>query len=356
HGDDSPGSARKSVGGMAATGLLALGLGWGVWQTDRVRRAEAHASAAARSLEQLEGQQWRGEDSDYARLLRACDEAARLSPGDVRRAYERGLARYFAAVRDRDPRDVGRAALVPALQEFERAMRLCPTFGASYSMAGQITAWLGDLPRAERLLARATALSPHDGPTAQFRGELALHRGEDAVALELFRRALATASVSSDHIIRRIVSAHRRPDLALRLAGEDRLMLQSVVRELREARFSSDADAAERKLQELMLAAAEDPAATPSDLYDAAQVLRRRGDLSAAAEYLRRAIARSPNQLAWRFELATVLSGLDQPQEALREVNVVLRDRPDWPGAHALRAELSRRAAPIPASLSAQPR
>jgi Tfp pilus assembly protein PilF len=62
-----------------------------------------------------------------------------------------------------------------------------------------------------------------------------------------------------------------------------------------------------------------------------------------AREYYRQALSQEYGQVEWRLELAHALMATESFPEALREVEICLRLRPQHPTAESLRAELSEK-------------
>jgi tetratricopeptide (TPR) repeat protein len=99
---------------------------------------------------------------------------------------------------------------------------------------------------------------------------------------------------------------------------------------------SGDLARAESEFREALRIEPDLPAAQ-SDL---GHVLAARGSLPEAAWYFERAVRRSPNDADARVNFAATLTGLNRPDDALRQLQAALKLRPDFGLAHLSAAEI----------------
>lgn len=323
--------------------LLAVTLAGFVWQSVVCARADAFANKANAAAARLAADGWRGDDQAYSALREKIDSAKALRPGDVQFLYQSAAAHYYSIVRDHRnglPATADLAEIGRVLDQFDRAMALCPTYGAPYSMAGQISFAMRDPLRGRLLLDRAVQLSPHDGITAFLAGQAAAQRGDGERAVELMQRARSTSAVYDGEILDVLVDQLDRVDLAIKYAADDHHALSNINGRLSKrpatTQNTTDIDAVFSALLKLT----ERTTADPGLLATVAAALRARGDLKAALPLLRSATVQRPTELSWRFALATLADELGQTDLARDELAVVRRARPDWPGAAQLAKKL----------------
>jgi len=178
---------------------------------------------------------------------------------------------------------------------YREAARLAPQSARAHLNLGIALQALGDEAGAVAGYEKALAIDAAN-PYARYNlGKLRHQRGAHAEAEQLLRQALRT-----------------RPDFP-----QARVVLACVLE-------------AQGKLE---AAATEFEAAEPHDfgsLFLYAGVLRKLGRLDAAAEALRRAVALDPHSLDAHAALFHVLEAKGDPAGAALELEVVLRQRPDW--------------------------
>lgn len=322
--------------------LLAATLAGFVWQSATCARAAAAANTANDAAARLAADGWRGDDQTYAALREKIDSAVAMRPGDVQFLYQSAAAHYYSIVREHrnglpataDLGEIGRV-----LDRFDRAMALCPTYGAPYSMAGQISFAMRDSLRGRLLLDRAVQLSPHDGITAFLAGQAAAQRGDGERAVELMRRARSTSAVYDGEILDVLVDQLDRVDLAIQYASEEYQALVNIHGRLTKRSATPQNTAHIDAVLAALLQLTESPTADPGLLATVAASLRARGDLQTALPLLRRATVQRPTELSWRFSLSTLANELGDHELARNELAAVRRTRPDWPGS----AELARK-------------
>ena len=181
---------------------------------------------------------------------------------------------------------------------YREAARLAPQSVRAYLNLGIALQALGDEAGAVAGYEKALAIDAAN-PYARYNlGKLRYERGAHAEAEQLLRQALRA-----------------RPDFP-----QARVVLACAL----DAQGKPEA------------AATELEAAQPHDfgaLFIYAGILRKLGRLEAAASALRRALAVDPRNLDARAALFHVLEASGDPAGAALELEVVLRERPDWPEA-----------------------
>src|SRR5688572_5500174 len=195
--------------------------------------------------------------------------------------------------------DAGRLQEASAL--YREALRAAPRYAKAHLNLGIALAALGDADGAAACYEQALALDAADPYAAYNLGRLRLERGAPQAAEPLLRQAL-----------------RHKPDFA-----DARVVLACAL----EALGRLEPAAAE------LAAALEQRPDDFGALYLQAGLLRRLGRLEDAAGALRRALAIDPRSLDARSMLFHVLDARGDPAGAVRELEAMLEQRPDWPEA-----------------------
>lgn len=156
----------------SACGLLAVILLYTVFVpvgADDARIAEKHWASAQRSASHLESIDWVGSNAQYADLLRNASQAADLQPNNVEYRHWLNVWRWRSMSRITDV--AGNVVLPPQAMphvqrlvgEFADAIRICPTYGQSWTMAGQLQYFILDQKNdGSHLIRTGAKLAPCD--------------------------------------------------------------------------------------------------------------------------------------------------------------------------------------------------
>lgn len=328
-------------------------LGWGLVGASRAMAAESHWSKAQTYESRLAKNDWQGTDMRFARLILAAQAAADAEPGNIHYRHWLGVYRWYSISRITDPA-TGEVAVSPRTLEFTRrivdelhASRIiCPTFGPTYSVAGQLELFILDDPAGKEHIRRGYVLASWDPTTAFIAGQLDVAEQRWEESLDKFRQAIALGHPAGE-VLDVYLREARRPDLAVAVAGDDIHLLGRILHTLstdaadRDA-WSELAATVRSRLDAEIIRQASSPGASASILVAAAQLQNRRNDPSAAAAFYRRALAKDYTNVQWHLELARTLAQSGEIKRALQEARVCLRLRPQLPAAEQLIAELSR--------------
>jgi len=336
--------AALCLAGVAATWL------WAVTGADAARRAEGYWKQAQRLETRMRENNWAVANADYTRLISLTGKALQLQPDNVLYRHWLNVHRWRAVSRVTEP-ETGNTILGPAapasaekiVSDLQQAHADCPTFGPSYSLAGQLRRFvLGDEGGAE-LIRTGRALAPCDPAACVAVGTLEAHEGNVEASLEAFRRALRLDGRWFDRIVKVYVFQVRRPDLALEIAGDDFGRLLAVAEILDQEGNAALAAKARQQARVLLLARCEAPDAPARTLAKAAEICLRDKQYERAADYYRRALSRECGNVAWRLNFATVLEAIGRAPEAREQARICLKLMPGMPGAKRLIAKLSTR-------------
>jgi O-antigen ligase/tetratricopeptide (TPR) repeat protein len=292
----------------------------------------------------------RATDQDYADLLVASEQAVAAQPGNIEYAYTLNLRRWESLARTVDPATGAVAIPITAKPIVERiagelaaARPLCPTYGPPYALEGQLRLLVLGEPAGRDLIRKGVRLAGYDPPTCLIAGELAARDGETEEAAQLLNRAVALSPGFFQQAAIIFFDDMNRPDLAIALAGDNAGWLSSLAdlaaqKPGRDALIVQLRERAEESLR-ARIAASQ---ATASELAQVAALDAFRGDNESAAELYFEALKLEYHQYEWRMARAVALKASDRPEQALREIRICLRQRPDDAHAQELLHELTK--------------
>jgi O-antigen ligase len=336
--------------------ILAL-LGWTVSGATRAALAEHHCNQVLPLEAQLVGNNWQGSPDQYTQLITHAQAAADWDPGNVEYQTWLGIYRWHDSLRDatwNSLNDPQRAALFEDLiAKFQQCQQLCPTYGLSYSMAGQIRYMgLHDRNGAAEIRTACMLAPTHkavcfvaghlNALEAQARDTTRLWQwpwwgveysssvdGQWAQVREQFQRALAL-HYPGPEIFNVLVQEVERPDLAVDVFRDDWETLYALadVAE-KNTTFADLAPAIRTRAHAVLQADAQAELQKPhpkvQTLAAMADLLARQGDLAGAVRYYRSAIVGSYGNAQWHFALAKILAHSGQTKQALEELGISLR-------------------------------
>jgi O-antigen ligase len=329
----SQGEYRVRLGGVApATGAaaclaLALLLGTAGWKAHRVERLRLAAAQAA------------GKDGPGLRRRIAClARAASLAPDDAELQFDLGYARALEFERQKDsPRWDKEAALLnltQALRNYLLARDACPLL-AEVQMG--LATYADRMKRADvraTYLGRVKLLAPGDPESWYLCGLQELEAREPERAWASWRRSL---ELSETYLIQIAVRSARilgpQKMLAMVLPDRPDVLLAAASRLYPEAGARGRRPFLDKALR--LLEAKPEPLAL-KDLYLKAQLQKALGQKARAVADYRALLAREPEQVAWRFELARFLYDLGRLRESRRELLIILAYEPKHSSAREL--------------------
>jgi tetratricopeptide (TPR) repeat protein len=324
--------------------------GWTLWNADRVRAGEAHWRQAVAAERSLTERQWQGSDEEYQYLLGHCQKAAALQPGNVLYRHWLNVHRWHAITRTADP-NTGEIVLSAEAMEFAGRIgedlsctrMLCPTFGATWCVLGQLERLVLDqAEQGARHIRRGVQLAPCDTTAQLVAGALEAEEGRTDAALGHLLRAVQLDDRFFREVALQLVGPFQRPDLALEAAGDDIGRLSVLADVLEEPGVRAGAmDQVRRQVTELLEQKCREPGAPAWALAWLAGMSRREGRTAEAIEYYREALAADYGKFNWHFELAGLLAEAGAAQEAVQEARVCLRLRPEHAGSRQLLDRLS---------------
>lgn len=342
----NPSLTRRFRGGAALAAVL-LVAGWACLEANAARLAEDHWYESLRIEQHLAAEGWQGEPEPFIDLIAHAEQATRYRPANAEYQHWLNVYRWYAISRHRDP-ETGNVLLSDSgldhtrriVDELHQVRLLCPTFGPSYSMAGQLELFVLGRPHGATLIHRGFELARYDPLTAFVAGQLAAEEGDWSLSLARFR---AAGGRHADEAIDLYLAADR-PDLAIALAQESPGRLMSIAR-----RFEREdtgeayiwADRARQQARALLEARRDEGSLRPYQLVQLARLYANAGETEAAIASYRQALASDYGQPGWHLNLAELLAENREFEQAIRHARISLRLRPQGERAKGLIADWS---------------
>lgn len=193
-----------------------------------------------------------------------------------------------------------------ALAELDVAVGLRPDFAEAWSDLGGVRRIARDSEGAEKALAKSVALDPENA-LAQYRlGQVELENGRTGEAIQ--------------HL-----------QIALQYAPDDRATLYNLMRGLRKAGRSAEAEVINDRFSKLLQAGhhASDVGFAASELNSEGIELEKSGDIESAVGRYKAALGLDPTGFGFRLNYALGLCRLGRWQEGAEELQMVLKVDPD---------------------------
>ncbi|MFC1761543.1 O-antigen ligase family protein [Planctomycetota bacterium] len=333
--------------------MLALCLIWynSLADTDRARRAERHWKQALMIKQHLTETQWQGSDDIYVELLRHTQTANALQPSNIHYHHWLNAFRWRAISQLQDP-NTGDVLLLPEtivfaeriVEELHAGRPLCPTFGATYCVAGQIEKWVLDKPIGADHIRMGVRLAPCDPIACLSAGLLEADSGNSEQAFNHFERAIQLDPHFYNEAAVVCVKTLGRPDMVLQLAGESMDRLNTLAYLLVEGEESHGlVEQVRIRIRELLIEKCAQPEASASVHASLAEIYIREGRIEDAIEQYRQALAQEYGRVRWRYNLARTLADVGAVRDAIHEAKICLRLRPNYARAYQLIEDLSVR-------------
>lgn len=378
--------------------LAGLSLCWALVVVNNNRLADADWQIVqewAADIDRLEPAQ---ANEGYIRLLTAAEAASARVPDNVEYRYGLNLHRWRSISRTTDPASGGVVLAGEALgfterivDDLHRTRLLCPTFAPIYSLLGQLEVFVLNKPSGSHFIRQGYELG-RTHPTVVFAaGVLDASEGHWDDSLTKFRRCLALDQQLLPEILDVYIRQMERPDLAVSVASDKAEWLVTALYALRTASHmdpdsatqpatqpgdasTQPADASTQPATQL----SGDPSTQPAtqtqsvSIQQAREALRgatelakaraladettaagtlaaiaglslEQNDPAAAITFYRLALHKDYGKVEWHYGLAWALTATQQYEDALKEVRLCLRLRPEMPEATQLMEELINR-------------
>ncbi len=322
---------------------------WALFGANNTRLAEAHWKKALTIEQGLMEENWQANNEKYASLISSAAAAADYQPDNVKYRHWLNVYRWESMSRTVDP-NTGEVIIPEQALEFvhrivdelHKARLLCPTYGATYCVVGQLERFTLNNPKGAEYIRKGFQLAPCD-PTACFvAGLLDVEEQKIDASFDKFSRAVELDGRFFQSVADIYINHINRPDLAVALAGEDIGRLSYVANAITDTREHAQiVEQARAQIVELLRKKCSGPDVTASALASLANVFRKEHDNEAAIEHYRRALYLEYGQVRWRYALAKLYAETDRIPEAIHEARICLRLSPQFKAAETLIEELS---------------
>jgi tetratricopeptide (TPR) repeat protein len=224
---------------------------------------------------------------------------------------------------------------------FNKAIIICPTYGPSYSLVGQIEQFVLLNNAGSEKIRKGYLLAPCDPVACFVAGRLDVLEGKSENSITKFEKAVELDNGLFKDVVNIYINYLSRPHLAISAAGDDIDRLRYVATVLEDMQYDDLAEQAYQKAMELLEIKCAQPDASAGDFASLANIYCNQQVNEKAIQYYRRALELDYGQVHWRYELARLLAETDKVSEALREARICVRLRPQFEAAEKLAVELS---------------
>ena len=322
---------------------------WAMSGANNARLAEARWKKALTIEQSMVEENWQASNEKYASLISNAAAAAHYQPDNIKYRHWLNVYRWESISRTADP-NTGEVIIPEQALEFVRrivdelhkARLLCPTYGATYCVVGQLERFTLNDPKGAEYIRKGFQLAPCD-PTACFvAGLLDVEEQRIDDSFDKFSRAIeldgrffqSAADIYINHV--------NRPGLAVAVAGDDIGRLSYVANAIVDTQeHAYIVEQAQSQMVELLKKKCSGPDVTATALASLANIFRKVQDNEAAIEHYRRALYLEYGQVQWRYALARLLAETDRVPEAIHEARICLRLSPQFKAAETLIEELS---------------
>jgi Flp pilus assembly protein TadD len=328
--------------------------GWAIQDVYFAYMGEQWTSAALGLEARIEHAADQASDDDYANLISAAEGAFGAEPDNAKYGYWLNYYRWAALRQVTDP-ETGEVLLHPDVlpfvariaDELSAVRQICPTYGPPYALEGQLRMSVLQQAAGAELIRKGVRLAAYDPPTCLVAGELAAREGKLEEAESLLTRAVALRPDYFRDVIDIYLQKVNQPQLARRLAGEDYWRLEELAQSYgKNPEYAALVDKTRAEALASLRHRTSGDDAEPQDLAALARIELAEGDKKSAAELYRRALSQDYRQIEWRVDLARALLAEGQLDEAIHEVRICLRLRPQYgPGMQLLEELIKRKEA-----------
>lgn len=321
---------------------------WALIGANNARLAEGYWNKALAIEKVLKDKDWKGTEAEYVELISRTDIAMRCEPDNKTYQYALNFYHWYSITKARGC-DVEATAIPEesmlavhnVVDGLNKAIVICPTYGPSYSLAGQIEKFVFLNDAGAKKIRKGFQLAPCDPITCFVAGRLDVLEGKTEDSIPKFERAVKIDGSLFKDVVNMYVNYLSRPHLAISAAGDNIGRLQFVARILNDMQYNDLAEQSREKAKELLEIKCLQPDASAGDFASLASVYSSQQANEKAIEYYQLALGLDYGQVHWRYELARLLAGNDMIQQALHEARICVRLRPQFKAAERLVAELS---------------
>ncbi len=322
---------------------------WSLPSANRARVAESHWKQALVAEADLREKSWQASDQEYIELMKDASAAVDYQPDNAKYQHWLNVYRWRSISRVSDP-NTGEAIIPQAAMKFVRqivdelhkSIKLCPTFGPSWCLAGQLEMLVLNDPAGANHIRTGFRLAPCDATVCFVAGLLDAEEGKADESFEKFTMAVQLDGRLFTDVAGIYINQLNRPDLALTIAGDNISRLSHVANTL--ASLEEHGELAEQvrtQVTGLLKLKCQQPDVPAWSLASLGNIYRKENANADAIDCYRRALVLDYSQVYWRLNLAKLLAKTEQVPEAIHEARICLRLRPQYKAAEKLIADLS---------------
>ncbi|MFQ6036449.1 MAG: O-antigen ligase family protein [Sedimentisphaerales bacterium] len=338
--------SRKAICSITFVGICSLWIG-NVIAADKARVAEAHWQEA-RNIEDFIRKNGQATEAEYADLISHASIAADYEPDNIKYRHWLNVYRWrcLSQTIDISTGDITIADdLMPTVSDivegFHKARTICPTYGPTYSLVGQIEKFILHKDVGAERIRKGFRLAPCHRTACFVAGYLDVLQGRYEEAIKKLSRAVQLDGRLFDDVVNIYINQLSRPHLAISAAGDDIGRLQYVTNVLEDMNYIDLAEQSRQRVKELLIARSLQDDAPAWVFVSLADIYKKQQDNEAAIECLRRALALDYGQVGWRLKLARLLMEMGKAGQAMRQARICLQLRPQSKAAQMLVADLS---------------
>lgn len=328
--------------------LFACGIfAWSFDGANRKRLADKQLSEAFAIESELIKTKWLAGDNVYSELLNHAGLAVSYEPDNVNNLYLLNVYHWRKINRTNAPSvssDIVKNDTIIFAKEInnnlDAARKLCSTYGPVYTLSGQIEKYILGQDKGSDKIKKGFMLAPCDPVACFIAGYLDICEGrfEDCFA-KLDKAVELNASFFGD-VVKIYTDDLSRPDKAIEISGDIPSRLLYLVSYFTESRYEDLAQECRMKVKNILEKKCVS-SGSASDNVSLAQIYKQLNEKKSAIEYYHRALALDYGQVSWRIELAKLLADSGDIPEAMNQVKICLRIKPNFKEAEKLLADLS---------------
>ncbi|MCF7976169.1 MAG: O-antigen ligase family protein [Phycisphaerae bacterium] len=317
--------------------LLILAAGLWIWiglHANQARIADSHWRRVGDMEAFFEKNNWQGTNEEYRQLLISAGMASDAQPGNVVFKHWLNVYRWRSISRNVDPNtgeillsEVGVKSVPRIITELKKACEVCPTYGPSYCVMGQLQAFvLGDANGLD-YIQTGYRLAPYDAATCYTSGMVDAQQGRHEEAFVKLQRAVQINGTYFSGAAQLCMEQLNDPNKVLTLAGDNIGWLNRSV-SLLAAYDVNDQTLVNRALDRVKASLEErsqSPEAPAGVFASLARIYEKDNDPNAAIEYYGKALVKDYSQVYWRFALARLLVDQGELEEAMHEAKMCLQ-------------------------------
>ena len=319
------------------------------WGANRARIAQGHWNQVEQVEAQLEANQWLGGEKPYQTLFDSAKAAVAAEPDNIDYRHWLGVYKWLSLTPYMDPNtgDLPAEALPwvrEIVDELHQARPLCPTFGATLCVVGQMERFVLADPAGEGHIEKGYELSPCDSVACYAVAQVQAEKGHTDEAFAKITQAVTLDGSFFVEAATFCLEKLHRPDMALQLAADETGRLSQLARLLGESDEHTELVTQIREQIFVLLKERSREADARAGVFASlANLYDQRSEPEAAIEHYRIAVKKDYDQVNWHYALAKLLAQAGRIEEAIHEAEICLRLRPDHGPAKRLIEELSVR-------------